>query len=231
VISHNYGRFLREAVESVLRQTRIPRLVVMDDGSTDETRAIGRELARQSDNAIAYWRNRTRRGVSETRNEAARRVESPWIVFLDADDWLRHDFIAHGEAWLDRHPRVDALTTDLTIVEAGRAPTEWVARVPDSWTALLRGNTIAQTSFIRRDMIRDLGGYDGALVYEDWDFWIRALQRGYRIRRLPGAHVFRREHDLNKGKLGDHRRAVRQVHEKHRAAADASGDDNGLPGR
>ena len=83
------------------------------------------------------------------------------------------------------------------------------------WTELLARNTIVQTSFIRCDLVRRLG-YDPALDFEDWDFWIRVLQNGGRIARLPGAHVFRREHGRNKSKICDERAAVAAVLDKHR---------------
>ena len=216
VITHNYGRYLPAAVVSAVEQTRRPNVLIMDDGSTDETEEVVRALAARYPHLTCH-RSPRRRGLAETRNDAARRVDTEWIVYLDADDWLDLRFIERGERWLDRHPECDVLTTDMTIVRDGRRPFVSKARAPKSWQSFLWKNTVVQTSFIRRSMILALSGYDGAFDYEDWEFWIRALKAGHTIGRLPGANLYRREHGLNKSKMSDEALATRAVQERHPA--------------
>jgi glycosyltransferase involved in cell wall biosynthesis len=215
VIAHNYGRYLPTAVASAVDQTRRPRVLIMDDASTDDTEKVVRSLVAQYPNLESH-RSAQRHGVAWTRNDAAQRAGTEWIVYLDADDWLDLQFIERGEQWLDHHPELAVLTTDMTIIRNGWRPFVAKARAPRSWTRLTRKNTVIQTSFVRRSMILALGGYDGSLEYaEDWDFWIRALKAGYRIGRLPGAHVFKREHGLNASKTSDDSLATRRVRERH----------------
>jgi len=216
VITHNYGRYLPKAVTSAVEQTREPRVLIMDDSSTDDTEEVVRRLAAQHPHLTCH-RSSQRRGLAATRNDAARRVETEWIVYLDADDWLDVRFVERGEQWLDRHPQCDVLTTDVTIVRGGRRPVVSRARVPRSWRGLLRRNTVFQTSFIRRSTILALSGYDAAFAYEDWEFWIRAMKAGYAIARLPGAHVYYRQHGLNYGARADPIHAIRAVRERHPA--------------
>lgn len=214
VNTYNYGRYLPTAVASAVDQTRQPRVLIMDDASTDETAAVVRSLVAQHPDLECHL-PRQRRGLAANRNDAAQRVETEWIVYLDGDDWLDLRFVERGEQWLEQHPGFDVLTTDMTIVRDGRKPFVAKARAPRSWTGLIRKNTVIQTSFVRRSMILALGGYDGSLEYEDWDFWIRALKAGYRIGRLPGAHLYRREHGLNLSKTFDESLATRRVRERH----------------
>jgi glycosyltransferase involved in cell wall biosynthesis len=215
VITHNYGRYLRRAVESAIAQTRRPRVLVMDDASEDDTEALVRQMRLEYSNAFDCFRSATNEGLSEMRNMAARLVATHWVVFLDADDWLAGDFIEKGEQWLDQHPETDALTTDMLIVSNGGNLRVRKARVPRTWCDLRRSNSVVQTSFIKRERILELGGYDGRLHFEDWDFWIRLLKAGGTIGRLPGEHVFWREHGSNKSKTCDETFATRQVREKH----------------
>jgi len=215
VIAHNYGRFLREAVLSVVGQTTPPRIVVIDDASTDDTPEVIQSL-RAAHPQIEHQCLAHNIGLSRVRNRAADLVTTEWIVYLDADDWLDASYVERAEAWLRRSPDVDVLTTDMTIVRAERAPRVFRSRVPRFWDDLLERNTIVQTSFIRRAMIQRLGGYDPALDFEDWDFWIRLLQSGGRVARLPGSHVYRREHGQNKSKLCDEAAATAAVLTKHR---------------
>lgn len=219
VISHNYGRFLRQAVQSVLDQTLRPHVLIADDASTDGTPELARSLVREAGGGVEYRRATENLGLARTRNRAASDARTPWIVYLDADDWLAREFIARGERWLDAHPRVDVLTTDMSLVREGRRPARRNARAPRRWTDLLRANSIVQTSFIRRSLVLDLGGYDPTLDFEDWDFWLRATKAGARVQRLPGAHVFRREHGANKSKRCDERAATAAVLARHRVPA------------
>jgi glycosyltransferase involved in cell wall biosynthesis len=218
VNTYNYARYLPVAVASAAGQTRRPRVLIMDDASTDGTDEVVRSLVAQYPNVDCHVPAQ-RRGLAAVRNDAARRVETEWIVYLDGDDWLDPRFIERGEAWLDRHPELDVLTTDMTIVRDGRKPFVSKARAPRSWTDLTRRNTIVQTSFIRRSMILALSGYDGTLEFEDWDFWIRALKAGHRIGRLPGSHLSRREHGSNLSKSFDEPLAARRIRERHPVAS------------
>lgn len=216
VITHNYGRYLPTAVASVMDQTLQPRVLVMDDGSTDDTEDVIRDLAARYP-CLTCHRSATPRGLAATRNDAAERVDTEWLIYLDADDWLDPRLIERGEQWLASHPGCDVLTTDNTVVREGRAPTVTRARPPQSWRNLRRRNTVGQTSFIRPAMILALSGYDGAFAYEDWEFWIRALKAGYTIGRLPGAHVYHRQHGLNYGAAADPALATQAVWDRHGA--------------
>jgi glycosyltransferase involved in cell wall biosynthesis len=222
VIAHNYARFLRQAVNSALAQTRTPRVLIMDDASSDETPRLAQEIVAASGGRVQHHRSDTNQGLSRTRNSAAALTTSSWVIYLDADDWLRSDFVAKGEDHLAGRPHLAALTTDMVIVRDERQPFRSKARVPRDWRGLLRKNTLVHTCFIRRDVVLALGGYDPGLHYEDWDFWLRLLKAGHAVGRLPGGFLFRREHGLNKSKLCDDAQAVKQIRAKHSLEGTAS---------
>lgn len=216
VISHNYGRYLPTAVASAVEQTLAPRVLIMDDGSTDDTVDVVRDLAARYP-LLTCHRSPHARGLAATRNDAAQRVDTEWVIYLDADDWLDLRFVERGEHWLARHPQCDVLTTDNTVVQEGRAPRIVRTRAPRSWRDLQRRNAVRQTSFLRRSMVLALSGYDGTFGYEDWEFWIRALKAGYTINRLPGAHVYHRHHGLNYGAARDRAASTKAVWDRHGA--------------
>jgi glycosyltransferase involved in cell wall biosynthesis len=213
VISHNYGRFLADAVESAVGQTRPAHVIVVDDASCDETPHVVERLTAVHPH-LRCERLTENAGLSRVRNLAAARATTEWVIFLDADDWLALDYVEHAESWLHRYPAVDALTTDM-MIRRGDTRRTVRASVPLFWTDLLRRNTIVQTSAIRRRVLLALGGYDPTLDFEDWDFWIRLMQSGRRIGRLPGVHVFHREHGSNKSKVCDERAAADAVRARH----------------
>src|SRR5690349_9691286 len=84
--SFNYGRFLRETVESVLAQTYSPvEIIVVDDGSTDDTK----ERLARFEGRIRYI-HKANAGLSAARNTGIKHARGDWIAFLDADDlWHR----------------------------------------------------------------------------------------------------------------------------------------------
>src|ERR1019366_6906368 len=81
--AYNYGRFVTEAAECALNQTYRPlEVIVVDDGSTDDTR---QRLAPYLDRIqYVYQENR---GLSAARNTGIRHARGEWIAFLDADDF------------------------------------------------------------------------------------------------------------------------------------------------
>lgn len=85
--TYNCGRFIREAIDSVLAQTyQSWELLIVDDGSTDDTQAI---VGSCTDERIRYMRNERNTGGALTRNRALREAKGRYIAFLDADDvWL-----------------------------------------------------------------------------------------------------------------------------------------------
>jgi glycosyltransferase involved in cell wall biosynthesis len=85
----NPGRFLREAVESVLAQTYPSwELLLVDDGSTDGSTAIAQAFAAAAPDRIRYLAHdgRANRGASASRNVGTRHARGDLIAFLDADD-------------------------------------------------------------------------------------------------------------------------------------------------
>jgi glycosyltransferase involved in cell wall biosynthesis len=216
VINHNYARFLRQSVWSVVQQTRAPSVLVIDDASSDESGAVLASLE-AAHPEIAAVRLRENVGLSRVRNLAASHATTEWIVFLDADDWLEPTYVEQAEAALARSPDIHVLVPDMTLVRGDRRPRLVRSRIPRDWRELLKRNTIVQTSFLRRELVNTLGGYDPQLDFEDWDFWVRALKAGGRFARLPGAFVNRREHGANKSKVCDEAVATAAVRLKHRS--------------
>ena len=89
IIFYNAQRFIREAIESVLAQTyKNWELILADDGSTDSSRDIAQDYAEMFPHRIHYVEHEghKNRGMSATRNLAARDSRGKWLAFLDSDD-------------------------------------------------------------------------------------------------------------------------------------------------
>lgn len=104
--SYNYGHFLKECVQSVIEQkfTRWECLII-DDGSTDQTSQIAAELA-ASDNRIQYHFQQNS-GLSSARNKGISLSKGDYIQFLDADDLLQSNKLAHFARYMEAEPESD----------------------------------------------------------------------------------------------------------------------------
>jgi hypothetical protein len=165
VPAYNYGRFLVHCAESVLAQRDVEvKLLVMDDGSTDETPQVTEKLA-ASDARVTVIRTERNRGQLPTVNEAFGRVESEYVVKLDADDLLPPGSLARAIALLQAHPKV-AFVYGRPHHFSGGVPTlpdsrtrSWTIWSGQDWLAarcrcgacvISQPEVVMRTSFLRR---------------------------------------------------------------------------------
>lgn len=104
--TYNYGRFLREAIESVQRQTvQDLEIIVVDDGSTDDTQDVLRAI---DEPRLRVFRTENR-GISATRNEGLRHARGSFIGFLDADDRWRPNKLEMQLGMMEAEPEIGAV--------------------------------------------------------------------------------------------------------------------------
>ncbi len=190
VTCFNYGQYLAEAVDSALAQDGgAPVVIVVDDGSTDPAthRALQAlppevEVIRQA-NA----------GLSAARNAGLHRARTRYLIVLDADDRLPPGALAALREPLDGVP--DARAGGRLGFTYGRMRYfgDWEAEIPlpayDPFKLLYR-HTIGSTCLMRREVFEDVGGFDPAFpAFEDWDFWLSALEHGWHGLQIPADHL------------------------------------------
>ena len=94
VAIYNSGNFLRQGLESLLGQTwQNIEVLMMDDGSTDDSAAICDEYAELDSRFIAVHKSNT--GVCDSRNQALEKATGEYVCFMDGDDWLADDFVEY----------------------------------------------------------------------------------------------------------------------------------------
>lgn len=186
ITNYNYGRFLRQAVESALDQTRpAERVVVIDDGSTDDSPAIINSLPTQVE--VIRQENQ---GVVAARNRALGLVDTTHVAFLDADDWLLPTFLRwHLVAWVVPHSRRLALTYSpcRKIDPAGNVVGHLVSG-PWNPRRFALGNYVPNTAVYLRAALEDVGGYSEAFAgigLEDWDLMLKLVDRHWHGRLVP----------------------------------------------
>jgi glycosyltransferase involved in cell wall biosynthesis len=180
VTTYNYARFLPDAIESVLGQSRLPReIVVVDDGSTDETAEV---VDRYADRGVRYLR-RPHGGAGKARNAGLDVTSAPLVAFLDADDAWLPDRVEAGMAHLARHPELALAAGHAYACDEALRPTAVVPAATRAsgrmLDALLVDNVVLNPSsvLIRRTALEAAGGFSEISFGEDWDTWIEVAKR------------------------------------------------------
>ena len=188
---YNGERFLAEAIESVLGQTYGAfEFLILDDGSTDSSRAIVERYAREDSRIRPIVREN--RGLIASLNQLVEQARTPLIARMDADDVCHPERFARQLAFLDTHPDygvVGAWSDDIDEqghpfrVNTPPHPTshEGFLAAIESGDQLLCHPVV----MMRRDIVRAAGGYHAAFKHcEDLDLWLRLASRT-RLASLP----------------------------------------------
>lgn len=175
--TYNHGRFIERAIDSVLVQGVPCEVIVIDDGSTDDTQE---RLVRYGDRIRVV--RQPNRGLAATRNAGIGMATADLIAFLDADDeWLPGKLVRQI-ATLDAHPEIALVSGNAENVDEngnslGRGSASLHGNVVKE---LLRLNAIVVSSVvIRRSVATEI---DGPFIQdfsscEDWILWLRVAAR------------------------------------------------------
>lgn len=181
---YDQASFLGEAVESVLAQTFTDwEIVIVDDGSPDDTATVAHDLiARNLDHRIRLVRQ-ANAGLARARNAGIEVARGRYILPLDADDMLDPRMLAATVEVLETRPDIAIAYTDETIFGS----VDRILRLGEFEPFTLPAkNGFAYCSLYRREVWEAVGGYNPNMRwgYEDWDFWVGAIERGYVPQRI-----------------------------------------------
>ena len=188
--TYNRAHLLPRAIQSVLDQTYTDfELLVVDDGSTDETPAVMESF---TDDRIRYIRYEPNRGANAARNVGIRAARAPYIAFQDSDDdWFPEKLERCMAVWEDAGPEVGVVYSGYwkyMDAEGNRMfiPFDWVKQ-RDGWIhdELLRNNFVTtQAAVVRRECF-DRSGYwlEGLPGKQEWELFLR-ISRDYQFRYI-----------------------------------------------
>ncbi len=195
--TYNYGRFIAEALQSVLRQTLRPdEIVVVDDGSSDETRDVVSGFG--EDVKYVYQANA---GVCAARNVGVAESKSEVIAFMDADDTMESESLEKQIAPIAEEDDVGLVHCGLRLFDDESGETielqlEGGADGVANNLLLWEGPGIAGPGavLVTREAFDAVGGFDTDMkVGEDWDFCYR-VARKFKVRFVPEPLVNYRSH-------------------------------------
>lgn len=168
--TYNRAAFLPRSISSYLRQHYTgSELLVVDDGSTDETFYVVNEFMKK-DARIRYMRHSNRK-VSLTRNAGILAATGRYIAFLDSDDAFTPDYLSSRVHYMESHP-------DTELIQGGcRVVGQPFVRDKTNPSQLIHVSSchIGGTFFGKREVFIETGGFNPEIRYsEDSEFWERA---------------------------------------------------------
>lgn len=183
IACYNYGRFLAEAIDSILCQTVVPdEIIVVDDGSVDDTALVASKFPQ-----VRYVRQGNK-GVSAARNRGFAESTGEYVVFLDADDRFLPRAIEAGLACFRKNPGCGfVFGAYRDIAGDGSILSGKLICHPKKnyYRALCQGNFINMhaTVLYLREAFASTGGFnEGLRAAEDYDVYLR-VARNYPVGR------------------------------------------------
>ena len=192
IANHNYGRFLAQAVDSVLAQTlHDVEVIIIDDGSTDNSCEIIEKYRDVEGVVIITQQNK---GLNVTNNIALRTARGRYIMRLDADDYLDPRAVAILAGELNRHLDIGLVFPDYYLTDEDGNVLEMIRRHDFSEVTLRDQPAHGACTMIRRELLEEIGGYDESFRCQDgYDLWLRFIDR-FNVKNINLPLFYYRKH-------------------------------------
>jgi glycosyltransferase involved in cell wall biosynthesis len=229
VASYNHARFLPAMMDGILGQTfRDFEIVVVDDGSTDNSLEVLQDYAHRNPGIMRVYTHPGARnlGISATVNLGFEKSRGKYWCPHASDDVSYPDRLERQAAFLESHPDVGWMYGIADRIDDNGAPLDSqfgsdLSSCADLVEHLIWCNPIAgPTTMIRRDCVLRIGPFDEAVLYSDWEYWIR-LAAHYTPAFIPGSVAKYRVHGHNtslgiptKEQLDRHFQVMKAVRQK-----------------
>lgn len=189
---YNQANFLDEALLTVQNQTYTNwECIIVNDGSTDNTKAIA-QIWLEKDDRFKYL-EKENGGLSSARNAGIKLCKTEYVFPFDADDKLHEDYLKKAVAILSDNKKIEVLTAKVQLFGTKNN----ILELPEySFKRLLTRNCFIACSIYKKETFDRVGGYDENLKsFEDWDFWISALQNGGEHYQIDKVLYYYRKHE------------------------------------
>lgn len=177
ISAYNQQEFLPDAIESALNQSVDCEVIVVNDGSPDNTK----EIAEGYEVKVI---NQANKGLASARNTVIMNMTGDYFLPLDSDDQLLENCV-EKIIEVAEETKADIISPSFRCfgTESGNVILGSNPSLEDFKTA----NRIGYCSAIRTKTLKDVGGYNPKMVYgwEDWDLWIDLLKRGAKLVTIP----------------------------------------------
>lgn len=182
----NAANTIEEAIESVQNQTSDEEiaweLIVVNDGSTDETLSILERYAKDDDRIKHF--TQPNGGTGAALKRAAANAQGEYLVQLGADDLLEPNYMAETNRVMHEHPGLDIYSSNAEVLysDGSTAPcftgAHFDCEMSLSLRDMIKSNKIYGTAALNRTLYKKIGGFRPEFYNEDYDLWLRAFAAG-----------------------------------------------------
>ncbi|MEK6477047.1 glycosyltransferase [Catalinimonas sp. 4WD22] len=196
ITNYNYGKYISQAVESVLHQTLDDfEIIIIDDGSTDNSREIIEDYAQHPKIKVIFQKNK---GLNVTNNIALRVAKGKYIMRLDADDFLDQNALLVMSNALEKDDELGLVFPDYYITDEGGHPESIHKRHDfDKEVSLLDQAAHGACTMIRASFLRELGGYNEDYSCQDgYELWVKFTAQ-HKVSNINTPLFYYRQHGSN----------------------------------
>ena len=193
---HNYGRFLKQAIDSVIAQSYESwELVILDDGSSDSTSKIIKNYLELHPAKIRTLCHYPARGLQACANLALDTARGDYIMRLDADDYLDESALLVLASYLDRHRDVGLVFPNYTYINENGAILGVENRKKIGTESLfLDLPAHGACTMVRKRVLKSIGGYsENHNAQDGYELWLKVLNR-YKVANVATPLFFYRQH-------------------------------------
>ena len=206
IANYNYGRFLPDALKSIVSQCGMPvldddgrpvlpivgcdncfvEIIICDAGSTDNSRTIINDYS----DKLSWWCSEKDRGQSEAFNKGFSHARGKWLTWLNADEVYIPGTLQALVKLDKKNPEAKWVTSNRISFDDKTKKITHLTWGPHTQAVFMRWNrapfsVFGPTSFFRRETYLKVGPIDETLHYAmDYDYWARLTMAGYRQVRL-----------------------------------------------
>jgi len=199
---YNHEKYVKETIESIVNQTyKNIELIVIDDGSIDNSVKIIQELANKYNFTFIH---RPNKGLSATLNEGIKLSKGKYFCVCASDDMYMPDKIEKQVEFMENttESNIAGVAGYVCLIKKGKVVKllkKKYTMEKYSFQDILKHKFYlpAPTSFFRRDILIKVGGFDEDTSLEDWAIYLKLTYNGYLLIRLPYVMVYYRRHKSN----------------------------------
>ncbi len=196
ITNYNYGQYLEQAIKSVLEQTFTDyELIIIDDGSTDDSKKIIRQYQRHKKVYAIFQKNK---GLNASNNIALNLSRGKYIIRLDADDYFAPQAIELMVSELNRNENHALVFPDYYHIDEDGNIIEEIKRHDFTNNVSLYDQPAhGACTMIRTNVLKSIGGYDEEFNRQDgYDIWLR-LSQLYPVKNISLPLFYYRQHSNN----------------------------------
>jgi len=195
ITNYNYGKYIEQAVESVLQQSLQDfEIIIIDDGSTDDSPKIIQKYAEHPQIKAIFQKNR---GLNVTNNIALRVARGKYIMRLDADDFLDENALLVMSNMLEKDPNLGLVFPNYYLADADGRVDSVHQRHNFNEVSLMDQAAHGACTMIRTEFLKELGGYSENYQCQDgYELWVKFTAK-HPVANVATPLFYYRQHGSN----------------------------------